>query len=71
MTFKRGDIVKHVADNSPKMEVLGFAFDYWVCLAWVGKTKWMPPDPYVSLEGLAGGFDLAVPLEDVVLVKAK
>lgn len=69
--IKKGDIVKHVHEASPKLEVLGIAFDHWVLVAWTGKTKWMPPPPYAMLEGLTGRFDLAVLLDDVKLVKAK
>lgn len=69
--FKRGDIVKHVSESSPKMEVVGVAFDYWICVRYIGKNKWTPNEPYEFHAGLTDRFDLAFPLSDAVLVKGK
>ncbi len=68
--FKRGDIIKHVSD-SVKFECVGIAFDYWICVRYIGKNKWTPAEPYEFHAGLTNRFDLAFPLSDAVLVKGK
>lgn len=74
-----GDIVRHTtAPNTRKLRVVGIAYGYWAACVLVDGTnspgKNRVPEvqpPYFQAQAPGTVFDVAYPIQDVVLVKKK